>query len=183
MIRSLSNSKQRGFTLIEAVVAAGVFAFVVSSSLAVYLATIQLDSKSRSERAVQQNARFIMDFLSKEVRNGSIDYSGTNNSTTLSLINQLDQAESITFDSAAQVLNLTKAGLGTTSLSSDDVRVVAASFAVYPSSNPFVLANDVHVQPHVTVTLQLASVNLKASESATMNIQSTFVVREYPSRQ
>jgi hypothetical protein len=124
-----------------------------------------------------------MEFLSKEIRNGSINYSATNNATTLSLVNQMDEAEAVTFDSGAQTLNLTKSGLGTTTLSSDDVRVTAASFAVSPATNPFVLANDVHVQPHVTVTMTLTSVNSKATETSTMHIQSTFAVREYPSRQ
>ena len=68
-------SRSRGFTLIEAIVATSVFAFIVSSILGVYIATFQLDRKSRAHRAVAQNARFISEFIGKEVRNGTIDYS------------------------------------------------------------------------------------------------------------
>jgi len=101
-------NKQNGFTLIEAVVATGVFAFVVSAVIGVYLAVVQIDSKTRAERSVQQNARFIMDFLGKEIRNGAIDYAAyggtvsynaSGYTTTLNIINQLDEEETITCDS------------------------------------------------------------------------------------
>ena len=68
------TTNQNGFTLIEAVVATSVFAFLVTSILGVYMATVQLDSETRAQRAVAQNARFIMEFLAKEIRNGTIDY-------------------------------------------------------------------------------------------------------------
>src|SRR6185369_10847974 len=91
------TNKQRGFTLIEAVVATGLFAFVVSSVIGVYLSAIKIDRKTRAERAVIQNARYITEFLAKEVRNGSIDYSGANNcilnATTLCIINQASDKE------------------------------------------------------------------------------------------
>ena len=73
-------NSQKGFTLLEAVVATAVFAFVISSVAGVYLNVLKLDRKSRAERTVYENSRFIMEFLAKEVRNGSIDhasYGGT----------------------------------------------------------------------------------------------------------
>ena len=51
---------EKGFTLIEAIVATALFAFVVSSIAGVYLSTFQLDRRTRAQRAVSQNARYIM---------------------------------------------------------------------------------------------------------------------------
>lgn len=177
-----AKRRQKGFTIIEAVVSAGVFAFIVSSILGVYMATIQLDSKTRAERAVQQNARFIMDFLSKEIRNGSINYTLVNDADSLNLINQLDEEELIQWDGSSNLV-LTKTGLGSTQLNSNGVRITNFAFYTAPTRNPFILANDVHVQPHVTIVMRLEyeSTNRQA-DNAYMDIQSTFTVRDYPSR-
>src|SRR5687767_8301258 len=91
---------RRGFTLIEAVVATAAFAFVVSSIIGVYLSVLQLDRKTRAIATVSQNARFIMEFLAKEVRNGNINYAsygggvvtGTND---LYILNQASELEHI----------------------------------------------------------------------------------------
>jgi type II secretory pathway pseudopilin PulG len=180
----LVKKRQTGFTLIEAVVATAVFAFAIASALGVYMATIRLDTKSRAERSVQQNARFIMDYFAKEIRNGSIDYTSINDADTLSVVNQLDQQEVFEWGGLNNpVLTLNKSGLGTTNLNSSDVRVTNLRFYLHPSENPFILANDEHVQPHVTVVMTIQSVNTKAIESSTINLQSTFAVREYPSRE
>lgn len=175
------KKNEKGFTIIEAVVSAGVFAFVVVSALGVYLSVVQLDAKSRAERTVQQNARFIMDYIAKEIRNGSIDYTQTNDDYTLNLINQLDEQE--TFNWNGTDLILSKSGIGSTELNSDQVSVTRFKSILNPSVNPFDLANDTHVQPHVTIILQLQSKNSKAAEGAVINLQSTFAVRDYPSRQ
>ncbi len=186
MFRKLLKKSEKGFTIIEAVVAAGVFAFVVSSSLGVYMATMQLDAKSRAEREVLQNGRFIMDYLAKEIRNGRIDYSRTNDTATLSLINQLDEEISLRFTGLGTYdIILTKTGVGSTRLNSDDVLVMNGMFRLSPDAghgDPFDLANDIHVQPHVMVTLELASANQKYMMTSKINLQSTFGVRQYPAR-
>lgn len=186
------KSGQKGFTIIEAVVATSVFAFVVASALGVYMAVLQLDSKTRAERAVQQNARFIMDYIAKEIRNGVIDYGGTNDIDTLTVFNQLSQQEIFDYNTAgcnggagdvAQcVLRLTKTGVGTTNLNSTDVRITRLRFYLEPDNNPFDLDNDVHTQPHVTVVIRIESTKLRNTERGFIDLQSTFTVRDYPSR-
>jgi type II secretory pathway pseudopilin PulG len=175
-----NRNRESGFTIIEAVVAAAVFAFVVVSSMGVYLATVQLDSKSRAERAVLQNSRFIMDYLAKEIRNGRIDYSKTNDANTLNIINQSDEA--VTLDWASNNITLTKNAVWSTTLNSDDVRVTNLQFYLTPNLDPYVLANNRHIQPHVTVFMRLESTNPKAIETAKIQLQSTFATRDYPAR-
>src|SRR6185436_19309143 len=80
---------QSGFTLVEAVVATAVFAFVMSSIVAVYISTLQLDRKTRSLRNVNQSARFITEFLTKEIRNGSINYASFTGGLVPSTNNEL----------------------------------------------------------------------------------------------
>jgi type II secretory pathway pseudopilin PulG len=175
--------RQKGFTIIEAVVATGVFAVVVSAGLGVYMATIRLDAKTRAERTVQQNARFILDFLSKEIRNGTINYAGTNNAYTLSLINQMNELEVVQWDSQTNSINLTKSGIGSTTLNSDTVRVTRLNFYLNPTTDPFTPPYTVHVQPHVTVVMRIEALGTGPNNSASIDLQTTFAVRNYPSRQ
>ena len=63
-----------GFTLIEAVVASALFATVVVSMMGTYVYTLRVNKKTDAIRTATDNARFISDFFSKEIRNGKIDY-------------------------------------------------------------------------------------------------------------
>jgi hypothetical protein len=109
-MRNLRSKKQTGFTLIEAIVATALFAFVVTSVLGVYMSVLRLDTRTRALRAVADDGRFIMDFLAKEIRNGRIAYEDYTNNLTcktscgatysptdLYIVNQNDEHERIYF--------------------------------------------------------------------------------------
>ncbi len=182
-----------GFTLIEAVVSAAVFALVMSSVIGVYLAVANIDAKTRAERGVQQNARFIMDFLGKEIRNGGINYAAYPSSTVpytaggyateLRVINQSNEAETITCSGTN--LTLTKTS-GTTNLNSPGVSVSRCAFYISPSTSPFrsLASNPPDQQPFVTMVLQLSSAYGNRTVDYTLiNLESTFATREYPARE
>lgn len=176
---------QKGFTLIEAVVATALFAFVVSSTLGVYLSTIQLDRKTRAQRAVAQNARFILEYLVKEVRNGQIDYSRANNcvnsSTVVCVINQAAEAEKISYDGSANLV-LTKNG-SSTNLNSAAGKVASCKFYLQPAGDPFTAAKTYSEQPRVTMTMGLISnYGSGPTDHATLNLETTFSPRYYPTR-
>lgn len=188
-MKKRSNSNL-GFTLIEAIVSAAVFAVVVTSAMGVYMSTLQLDAKTKAERAIQQNTRFITEFLGKEIRNGSVDYSGftsagisiASDTTNLFMINQALEDERIYL--SGENLVLTKAA-GSTNLNSSGVRVTKFLVYVSPTTNPFasLSANPPNVQPSVTVALELTSnYGNRGANKAVMNVQTTFAVRQYPSR-
>jgi len=174
-----------GFTLIEAVVATAVFAFVVSSIIGVYLSVLQLDRKTRAQVAVSQNARFIMEFLAKEVRNGNIDYSGANSCVNginkLCLINQAGEAEYIEYLSPNLVFK--KASSTTTNLNSAAVKITNMGLYVQPTHDPFTPAKNFNEQPRVTVVLELTSnYGSNTIDVVKTNLQTTFAVRVYPTR-
>jgi prepilin-type N-terminal cleavage/methylation domain-containing protein len=192
-VLNLENSRQKGFTLIEAVVASSVFAFLVASVLGVYMSTMQLDRKSKAQRAVVQNARFIMEYLSKEISNGMIDYGSYPNPSNVSsyvlelnLVNQADESEKITFQQASNSLSLQKSVSGvlvSTNLNSSQVKINKAFFLVRPSANPFTVDKSINQQPSVTVILEVQSNFGNASiDNFKLNLQSTFTPRYYPSR-
>ncbi|HTL39636.1 MAG TPA: prepilin-type N-terminal cleavage/methylation domain-containing protein [Methylomirabilota bacterium] len=183
----LGKSKSgAGFTLIEAIVATAVFAIVVSSIIGVYLSTFQLDRKTRAQRAVSDNARFIMEFLGKEVRNGTIDYTGANScvnsDTVLCVVNQALEPEKFSYDGTANLV-LTKSP-NFSNLNSGGIKITAIHFFVSPAGDPYTAAKTYNEQPYVTVALTLSSnYGNKTGETATLNLESTYVTRSYPSRE
>lgn len=184
MINIKSQKSNHGFTLIEAVVATAVFAFVVSSIMGVYMSTIQLDRKTRAQRAVAQNARFIMEYLAKEVRNGSIAYDtypgGVANST-LAVNNDANQSEYFYLSGTDLVIEKNGA---VSNLNSDSVQVTKLLFRISPAQDPYTPAKTYNEQPRVTVVMELTSdYGTKVTDLAVLNLQSTFATRNYPSRQ
>lgn len=181
-----NNKSQKGFTLIEAVVATAVFAFVVSSVIAVYAEVIKLDRKTRGQRAVYDNARFIMEFLAKEIRNGSVSYSSYPSGTVpsnpeLYIYNQNNELERMYLNGTNMVLN--KNGV-TTNLNSSGTRVTNLRFYVSPLVDPYTPAKVSQTHPSVTVVLELTSnFGSNPADVTKLNLQSTFSTRSYPSRQ
>jgi Tfp pilus assembly protein PilE len=182
----MRRNQESGFTLIEAVVSSAVFAFVVVSVLGVYTATLRLDSKTRAERAVQENARFIMEYFAKLVRNGSIDYASypgdnaSNTTTDLWVLNQANELEHVYLEGTD--LKLEKSS--TTNLNSSGVKITKAQLLVSPSLNPLTSAKLSNQQPSLTIFLEITSnYGEKPGDISVLNIQSTFASREYPSRE
>lgn len=65
---------QAGFTLVEAIVATGVFATMVAAIIGIYLSAVKINRKTDMSRTLSESARFISEFLSKEIKNGDIDF-------------------------------------------------------------------------------------------------------------
>ena len=186
------NLKPRdGFTLIEAVVATAVFAFVFSSIVGVYLSAIRLDRKTRAQRAITQNARFILEFLTKEIRNGEIDYARYGGSipvgnTHLYLINQAGESEDIYLSNvgcpSATPCNLVLSKNSSTSnLNTQTVKLTSFNFYIKPAGDPYAgLAYN--EQPRVTITMSLLSQGQTFTDTAKIDLETTVTSRNYPAR-
>src|SRR6266545_5336500 len=119
------KNQNSGFTLIEVIVSMSLFIFVIMSIMGLYLSILRLEKRTRFERSLTQNGRFIYEFLEKEITNGHVDYAKTlcgqaNSNNDVYLVNQANENEHIYLKDAD--LMLCKAGQ-TTKLSSNDVRV------------------------------------------------------------
>ncbi len=67
-------SSQRGYTLIELMVAMGIFAIVLVTAVGSYVSVSQSSTKSSSQRKVQQDARFNVEEMARQTRSAGIDY-------------------------------------------------------------------------------------------------------------
>ena len=75
------NQNSAGFTLMELVVSATIFALVSVSLLSLFNYTLQINRRSEALRQVTQGMRSFVETLVKEVRNGQVDYLVVNGTT------------------------------------------------------------------------------------------------------
>jgi type II secretory pathway pseudopilin PulG len=188
------KQKEHGFTLIEAVIAATIFAFVIVAVLGVYDSTLRLDNRTRAIRSVADNSRFIMALLDKEITNGHIDYdsylggASASNCTPqinhdLYLINQAGEEEHICLKNGNLVLS--KDGIDS-NLNSAVLTITNLKFLIYPTSDPYTsaartagVASNAHSR--VTVIMEVKSNSVR--DPFFIDLQSTFSPLYYPSRQ
>ncbi len=68
------RSAEQGFTLMEIIVATTIFAIVSTAMMALFNYTLIINRKSDALRQATQGMRNTIEFLTKEIRNGKIDY-------------------------------------------------------------------------------------------------------------
>ena len=177
------NKLKKGFTLIESMVSIAVFAVALTSIIGSFLAVLRINAKSKAIRVVEQNARFVSEFLVREIRNGSLLYSAYPGGTipspttqTLHLIGSEGVPEKIFLSGTS--IALTKGA--TSNLTSTDVVVTNMNFYIWPPTDPF-CESCPDVQPRITFTFTLTSnINVRPRDQASTVIQSTVSSREYP---
>lgn len=65
---------RKGFTLVEIIVVITIFSIVSVVTLNAFLTAFKSEQRSNIENAVLQDARYIMETISSEIQNGTIDY-------------------------------------------------------------------------------------------------------------
>ena len=72
-MRSETNSNS-GFTLIEILVSTVLFVLVSGSIIGTYTYIMRINQRSQAIRTASDNARYLLEYLTREVRNGKILY-------------------------------------------------------------------------------------------------------------
>ena len=80
-IRTIHRENQRGFTLVEMIVAVGLFTVVMLISLAALLSLVDANRKARSIESVMNNLNIALDGMVRNMRMGSAYHCGTVNLT------------------------------------------------------------------------------------------------------
>lgn len=184
----------KGFTLVEVLVALFIFATVSVMAVGLYTSAVNLDRQGTVQRSLQQNAGFLMDFLAKEIRNGSLDYAGyASEGINLSVqpLSKLkilyrgtvDFEEEIYLQDGQIFIKRERAGqpdtFDTSTLTDANVRVEALGFYIRPASA--CTENSCGGQQRVTAAVKMRanSADTGAPQDAVVDLQSTFSVRLY----
>ena len=167
------HSERRGFTLMEMLVALGLFAVVVTVATDLFLTFQRVSRKTESLEAMVANARLTVERIAAGVREGHIDYAryadltSTSSERVLYLTNA--NQESLTFSyanctSGSEAPDCIQLN-GSESLTAANLGVRNAQFVIYPLQDPthFVTGDGVDrrgqyaadAQPRVTILLSL----------------------------
>ena len=192
----------RGFTLMEMLVALSLFSIVLASATEIYLLAGTTQRKAFTMERVQSDARYSLEVMTREIRGDAVDYDYYANraaplglpDTELALIAPDNShirfeksgpgTEAACADATSRpCLLVVVDGSEPVAITPKGVGLTNLKFYIAPTDDPFYfdatngyVSND---QPHVTVVMSLASVGGKAAEQASINLQTTATSRAY----
>lgn len=179
-----------GFSLAEMLVSVGVFALAVMLSSAVFLNVNGLQQQTAGMERLQNDGRYVLERLGKEIRGRELDYSrlffsaGGVSSRLVFKKDEYDEILEIFFDEQEKKLFFSldgPDGFRQAQINSDDVIVAGASFIVTPQNDPFdwFATSTPSAQPRVTILLQLQNKVIGEKYRRQLNLQTTFSSKVY----
>jgi len=155
---------QKGVTLMELIVSLALFSIVVIVVLSLFSMGISSQRKVLALQKVQENARFILEFMAKEIRMGVVS---TATSSSLTIIRP--GGEVIDYAFTGQNIQRTS-DTSSGPINSADV-IVIGSFYVNG------LGNTDGLEPKVTIAVSVQGQGTKAEEQARIDLQTTLSQR------
>lgn len=145
-LNDLSSNTGRGFTLIEIVVAMGIFSILLLIMLGIFSRSTFIQRRDIAEQKLQEDIRFALELLSREARTGygntfttaigdsSSVYFANQNSVCVNYRKTSETLERAEATTATFPADCTQASYGTyLPLLSKDVHVTALTFIAQPS--------------------------------------------------
>ena len=170
---------QKGFTLMEMILAAGLFAICSVAVGGIFMAANNLQQQSVSLQRLQNDGRYILDKVAKEVRGREVTlvYPSQNPTSTLSF--KPDEFNDVVtfFYNGSSILY--SSGGYSAPLNAEDIEITDLKFFTYPTKDPFSgLASASDIQPRVTVFLKMRN-KLKNKYQKEISLQTTISSKYY----
>jgi len=197
--------KQSGFTLIEVVVALGIFSIATTYAIGIFVQSNQVQRRTANVQRVLSDARYVLEVMAREVRMGEIDYDYSGYATTGGELD-LEQSVLALRDVDNQPIRFRRqliAGLPDRyvvqvcsekevcladdwlDITPEDLSIERLVFYISPPKDPFTW-NDSLVdynydsQPMVTIVMQSQSLYQEADlAERTADLQTTVTTRKY----
>lgn len=169
----MKKTKNNGFTLIELMVALGVFMVVMTITLSAFLNIIDIQKKTEAFRKVNDNLNFAMETMMREIREGKNYCPSGCSSGTFSFTNKDEDAVKYEWDETEKYIKRTK-GADTLRMTSDGINITSLSFSVQGNS-----AGDKQ-QPLVIISISGES-GEKEKIKSSLNLQATVSQRKLDS--
>ncbi|HEX3099354.1 MAG TPA: type II secretion system protein [Patescibacteria group bacterium] len=186
------NHQQSGFTLVEIIVSTAIFVTVVSAMLGLFNYTLQINRRVQALREVVQGTRTFSETITREVRNGRIDYSSwtiecnasnyaISSNTSLGIVTKTGDRLCFYFSGNDMYLKkLTPLGITNNILFNSgnfSINRSLFTFTVRPTRDPNVVPYP-QVQPSVVIAGQFV-LNKNATNPTTINYQTTISTDVY----
>ena len=194
-----SSREVRGFTLMELLVALGIFAISVGLIADLFLTASRQQARTIALSRVQADARLIMETIARELREGTLDFRNGIPAGTLALrssdgefiqLRRVPQGDTA-YPCPTGVSACVYIGRGAAAetiewaaLTSVDVDVPAFHFWAAPSGDPSVWdasgnRYQADEQPRLTVSLRLVAVGGRPGDQSALEAQTTVASRVY----
>lgn len=156
--------KNRGFTLIELLVALAVFAVVIVLAVDIFLRGLEGQRKSSALQLVQENGRYALELMAREIRMSTINTSERQSNILEITAYKSSGSEDVSYElSGGQILRNSQA------ITSEKVKVSSLNFYIRKNN----------IQPNVTITMTIETFGEKASQKSKINLETTISSRDY----
>jgi prepilin-type N-terminal cleavage/methylation domain-containing protein len=156
--------KQRGFSLIEFLVAMSIFAIVIIVVLGSFAMVIKGQRKVIAMQNVQENTRFLLDFMTKEIRMSTINAATEN---TITIVRSDNQVVTYTF-SGNNIERTSPSSSGP--INSEEVLVNGRFYAEGIGTGD-------GQQPKLTIAINVQSAGNQPEEQSRIDLQTTLSQR------
>ena len=177
-----NNLKQKaGFTLVELIVAVGVFAAVVVAVSTIFTSVVNSQRKNVNNEEILDNARFVLENMARAIRQSCVinDQGIQSKSCIVSPDGSSSSLNVLHATKGVVVYNLSNGHI-TEKSNTDSSAINLTSDSVAVDSLTFVVAgNNItdNIQPRITISISMRSVNQKPGTDTNINLQTTVTPR------
>ncbi|OGZ31850.1 MAG: hypothetical protein A2V69_03770 [Candidatus Portnoybacteria bacterium RBG_13_40_8] len=151
--------------MVELIVTVAIFIIAITIVASLFVSTLKGFRKNIALQNVQDNARFMIDFMTKELRMSTINNTTNGESYALSIIRSDNTNVSYSFSGG----NLIRAGSSTGPINSAGIIVTGRFYISGIGSDAY--------QPKVTMVLKVEDLGTNPEERAVINVQATLSQR------
>jgi len=181
MFRLIKKNNKLGFILIEMIAVMGIFSIATVIISAVYLNANNLHQNTISYQRLQNDGRYMIEKMAREIRGREIDWDRT-------LISIGGSVDCITFkkDEFGEVVKISLDNLTDNlryivdeeiaTLNASDAAVTRCSFSITPNPSE---DDQKNYQPKVTILLQIKNRNINPKYEREITLQTTISSRVY----
>jgi Tfp pilus assembly protein PilW len=178
----MTQHHEHGFSLIELLIAATVFMFVITSVSGLFIQALDLQRRATSIQKIEENSQFVLESIAREVRVSTITSGdapcvpgsapGPQN-WTLTLQHPVNGTITYAYSRSSGVGTITRdaGGSGPQAITSTDVDISLFAFCVSGSGAD-------GRQTRITIPMTLQTVGDRAATRVSVSLQTTIVSRD-----
>ena len=192
MLKTNTKKNLRGFTLAEMLVTVGVFAITMTVSSSIFINVNNLQQQTANMAKLQNEGRYILEKISKEIRGRELDYAQINLDSVTGLTDTLvfkpdefGETYTVYYNTNNKSINVQTytevAGIKTAILSSEEITVDKMQFRISPTTDPY----DISVssspleQSRVTIMMEIKNANTMERYQKKLLLQTTISSKNY----
>lgn len=183
-MKSKGYQENRGFTLIEILVATAIFIIAILVIGGIFVSITKAQRRSKIEQRVQAEARYALETMAREIQKGKIDYEAYGGTLSSNLVTTLNlkrpNRDSVAFTMQDDTLKMTVGGVEQAVLSGN-ITMQDLQFYITPREDPFAFGAGIpDEQPRVTISFLIKDKDeTKIEKQTEMKAQTTVSVRIY----